>query len=146
MHSGPENNQLNDNDLDQVHGGEDGSSLRAEALNAYNLVNEHRQDAGLDELNWDMNLEQVSEVRAEEAGDVFTHTRPDGQAWNKATSPVQGGENLAFGFDNADDVVDDWMDSPTHRDNIHYSDFEKGAIAIYQDNDDTLYWSHQFGY
>ncbi|MBQ7679980.1 MAG: CAP domain-containing protein, partial [Butyrivibrio sp.] len=141
-----ENNQLNDNDLDQVHGGGDDSPLRSQALEAGNLINELRENAGLNDLDWNMNLEQVSEVRAEEAHDVFTHTRPDGQAWNKATSPVQGGENLAFGFDNADDVVDGWMDSPTHRDNIHYSDFEKGAIAIYQDNDDTLYWSHQFGY
>lgn len=125
--------------------GED-SALRAEAINAGNLINEIREENGLNELEWDMNLEQCAEVRAAEASENWSHQRPSGQAWNTVNSDIQGGENLAYGQDNAEQVTEDWMNSPTHRDNILYGDFEKGAIAIYADDDGTWYWSQQFGY
>ncbi len=40
------------------------TGLRAEALEAYNQVNEERAAAGLDSLKWDQNLETVCSVRA----------------------------------------------------------------------------------
>lgn len=122
------------------------SSLREEAIEAANIINDMREDAGLDPLEWDLNLEHVADVRSEEAADVFSHTRPSGKAWNTVDSEIQGGENLAFGFDDAQDVVDAWTDSPTHYDNMMYGDFTKGAIAIYKGDDDVCTWSHQFGY
>lgn len=60
-------------------------------------------------------------------------------------SKIQGGENLAYGFDNAEDVVEAWMNSPSHKDNILYDEFEKAAISIYEE-DGTYYWSEQFNY
>ena len=121
------------------------SGLRAEAIEASNLVNEMRADAGLNELKWDINLETVASVRAKECSEKFSHTRPNGTQWYTVNSKIQGGENLAFGFDNAEDCVDAWMESPTHRDNILYDEFEKVAISIYED-DGTYYWSQQYGY
>ena len=121
------------------------TGLRAEALEAYNEVNEIRAQAGLDELSWDSNLESVANVRAKECSQKFSHTRPNGFQWYTVNSKIQGGENLAFGYDNAADCVDAWMNSPTHRDNILYDEFEKVAISIYEDNG-TLYWSQQYGY
>ena len=47
------------------------SGLRAEALEASNIVNEIRADAGLDELAWDINLETVANVRAKECSQKF---------------------------------------------------------------------------
>ena len=122
------------------------SSLRTEALEAANLINKMREDAGLDALDWDLNLETCADVRSEEAADVFSHTRPSGQAWNTVNSRIQGGENLAFGFDDAQDVVDAWEDSPTHYENMMYPDFTKGAISIYEDNDGVCYWADEFGF
>lgn len=121
------------------------TGLRAEALEAYNEVNEIRAEAGLDELSWDINLESVANVRAKECSQKFSHTRPNGSQWYTVNSKIQGGENLAFGYDNATDCVEAWMNSPTHRDNILYDEFEKVAISIYEDNG-TLYWSQQYGY
>ena len=43
------------------------------------------------------------------------------------------------------DCVEAWMDSPTHRDNILYDEFEKVAISIYEE-DGTYYWSQEYGY
>ena len=122
------------------------SGLRAEALEAYNQVNDKRAEAGLDSLAWDKNLETSSNVRAEECSVSFSHTRPSGKAWYTVDSKNQGGENLAFGFDTADDAVEAWMNSPTHRDNIEYPDFTRVAISIYRDDDGTCYWAQEFGY
>lgn len=121
------------------------TSLRTVALEANNLVNEERAEAGLDPLIWDSNLETVANVRANEISEKFSHTRPNGKQWYTVNSKIQGGENLAYGFDNAEDVVDAWMNSPTHRDNILYDEFEKVAISIYEENG-TYYWAQQYGY
>ena len=121
------------------------TGLRAEAIEASNMVNEIREDAGLDPLVWDANLETVADVRANEISENFSHTRPNGKQWYTVNSKIQGGENLAYGFDNAEDVVDAWMNSPTHRDNILYDEFEKVAISIYEENG-TYYWAQQYGY
>lgn len=123
----------------------DDSGLRAEAIEATNIVNEIRGEAGLDELKWDNNLETVASVRAKECSEKFSHTRPNGTQWYTVNSKIQGGENLAFGFDNAEDCVEAWMESPTHRDNILYDDFEKVAISIYEENG-TYYWAEEYGY
>ncbi len=125
---------------------ENDAGLRAIAMEASALVNEERTQAGLDELEWDQNLETVSHVRAMECSQSFSHTRPSGKQWYTVNSKIQGGENLAFGFDTADDAVDAWMNSPTHRDNILYDEFEKVAISIYQDDDGTCYWAQEYGY
>lgn len=120
--------------------------LRAEALEAAEEINDIREANGEDPLEWDMNLESVSSVRAEECSQSFSHTRPNGRAWNSVNSKIQGGENLAYGFDNSGDVVSAWMDSPTHADNILYSGFKRGAISIYVDDGGTMYWANEFGY
>ena len=121
------------------------SGLRAVAIEASNLVNEERVKAGLKGLEWDKNLETVASVRAKECSEKFSHTRPNGSQWYTVNSKIQGGENLAFGFNNAEEVVEAWMDSPTHRDNILYDEFEKVAISIYEE-DGTYYWSQEYGY
>ena len=121
------------------------TGLRAVAYEAFNEVNDIRAEAGVDELKWDKNLETVADVRAKECSEKFSHTRPNGSQWYTVNSKIQGGENLAIGFDNAEDCVEAWMDSPTHRDNILYDEFEKVAISIYEE-DGTYYWSQEYGY
>lgn len=122
------------------------TALRAEALKAYNMVNDLREDAGLDSLKWDSNLESTSSVRSQECSISFSHTRPNGKAWYTVNSNIQGGENLAFGFDDAKSATDAWMNSPTHKENILYPDFEKVAISVYVTDDGTAYWAQEFGY
>ena len=122
------------------------TGLRAIAYEAYEQVNDERAQAGLDGLKWDKNLETAASVRAQECSISFSHTRPSGKAWYTVNSKIQGGENLAFGFDTADDAVEAWMNSPTHRDNILYDEFQKVAISIYQDDDGTCYWAQEYGY
>ena len=122
------------------------ASLRSEALRAYNLVNEVRRDAGVGDLEWDMNLETTSDVRAAECEQSFSHIRPNNTPWYTVNSKIMGGENLAFGYSNASDVLEGWMNSVTHRENILYPDFTKVSISIYESDDGTYYWSQEFGY
>lgn len=124
----------------------DTSELRSDALRAYNLVNEERADAGLEELTWSPDLESTAAVRAEEASRSFSHTRPDGTQWYTVNSEIMGGENLAWGQTSAGQVVEEWMNSPAHRDNILYDEFTDVAIAINQTDDGTNYWALEFGY
>ncbi len=57
-----------------------------------------------------------------------------------------GGENLAFGYNDASSVLEAWMNSPTHRENILFPDFTKISISIYVADDGTAYWAQEFGY
>ena len=49
------------------------------ARQAFDLVNQVRQQNGLAALQWNDGLKAASDVRAAEAGAKFSHTRPNGQ-------------------------------------------------------------------
>lgn len=122
------------------------TSLRSEAMRAFNLVNAERSANGLSSLVWDNNLESTSAIRAEECSVSFSHTRPNGRPWYTVNSKIMGGENLAYGYYDANSAVDAWMDSPTHRENILWPEFTKVAISVYAADDGTYYWAQEFGY
>ena len=124
----------------------DTASLRSEALRAYNMVNDERERAGLNPLVWDSNLESTSDVRARECEQSFSHTRPDGNPWYTVNSEIMAGENLAYGYETAGDVLRGWMESPTHRENILYPTFTKISISVYVADDGCFYWAQEFGY
>jgi len=119
--------------------------LRSEALKAYNIINSIREEAGLNTLVWDSDLESTSMVRSKEISREFSHTRPNGLQWYTVNSTIMAGENLAYGYNHSEEVVDGWMESPTHRDNILYPTFTKIAISIYVENG-VYYWAQEFGY
>ena len=122
------------------------TSLRSEAMRAFNIVNSQRSAKGLPALVWDNNLESTSAVRAKECSQSFSHTRPNGSPWYTVNSKIMGGENLAYGYYDANSAVNAWMDSPTHRENILWPDFTKVAISVYAADDGTYYWAQEFGY
>lgn len=83
----------------------------------------------------------------------FSHEGPDGtMAWNwmeKVNYAYSyAGENLAVNFFDARDVVNAWMNSPTHRDNILSSHFTEVGVAaargVYQGKD-TVFVVQMFG-
>ena len=139
---------LDEDVRDKVYGGvgeDNDQGLRNEALETYNIVNNERQDAGLDPLSWDQNLETVASVREKESSRAFYHNRPNGSQWNTVNSQIQGGENLAWGQTSANEVVDELMNSPTHRDNILYDEFSNMATGTYRNEDGTDYWTKGYG-
>ena len=124
---------------------EEQAALQNMARAALDLVNRQRAAAGLGALVWDSDLELAAAVRAGEIVQVFSHTRPNGTDWWTVNEAIMHGENLAYGYNSAQEVVTAWMNSPTHAANILYPSFTKCAIAIYK-NGSTYYFAQEFRY
>lgn len=122
------------------------ADTQAAAKAAFDIVNAKRQEAGLGTLTWNSGLEQASAVRAIEAAQVFSHTRPNGSDWWTVNSNIMYGENLAKGYASADSAVKAWMDSPTHKANIMDGGFTSGAIVIHVHSNGQWFWAQEFGY
>lgn len=122
------------------------AETQAAALAAFDKVNALRQQAGLPALAWDTGLEQAAAVRAVEASQLFSHTRPDGSDWWTVNSNIMYGENLAKGYASADAAVDAWRASPTHQANIMDGGFATMSITIHVSGNGQWFWAQEFGY
>ena len=96
----------------------------------YKAINDYRVENGFNELIWSDELADCAAVRAEECSRVWSHTRPNGEAWYTVNPQIMFGENLARGF-SADTVIQGWKDSPTHNENLLYPDFKYIGLAEY---------------
>ena len=119
--------------------------LVEKAQDVLNLINEERAKNGLSPLTWSGKLENAADIRAEEITQKFSHERPNDSEWWTVDDSVMYAENLAEGYDNPEDVLNAWMASPTHKENILDKDFKTCAISIYK-RGGKLYWVQEFGY
>lgn len=100
-------------------------------------TNVERGKLGLPPLRYN---EQLSQAAAAKAQNMFTenywaHFSPSGKdPWgfiNKAGYKfTYAGENLARNFQNSDDVVKAWMNSPSHRENIVNNKYQEIGVAV----------------
>jgi hypothetical protein len=88
-------------------------------------TNAARSANGLGALALNSQLNSGAQAKANHmiANNYWSHTAPDGtEPWYFFTqagySYIKAGENLAYGFDASDEIVDAWMSSPGHRANI----------------------------
>lgn len=105
------------------------------------LINNERTANGLNPLSWSGGLADCAGVRASEAVDCFSHTRPDGSDWWTVNPSIMYGENLATGQDNVQWVFNDWMASPEHRANIMNPGYVTYGSARVGNT-----WAQEFGY
>ena len=115
-------------------------------LQIVNIINEERMEADLDPYRFNRPLGEAAYIRAEECEQQFSHTRPDGSKWYTVNKNICFGENLAYGYDNAEDVVDAWLNSPTHRELIYDEEYETCGIGHHEGADGTTYIACEFGY
>ena len=113
------------------------------------LVNEQRKANGLNPLFESEFLNQVAQVRAEETIQKFSHERPDGRLCFTALTDMGGsywsiGENIAYGLSTEKAVVNGWMNSQMHRENILSKDFGAIGIGVAESANGTLYWVQVF--
>lgn len=135
---------------DAPEDGEVSSQESAYAAEVVRLVNIERAKEGLDALTVDTAVQSAAQVRAQETVMSFSHTRPDGRscytALDEAGATYSGaGENIAYGQETPEEVVDTWMNSPGHRANILNSSYTHIGVGCY-DNGGTYYWSQFFTY
>lgn len=107
------------------------------------LLNEKRLELGLSQLTYDPNLAVSADIRAKEIVTLFSHTRPDGSAWNTAGYGIEQGENLAYGQATPSTAMADWMASPTHQANMLNSVWSIVAVSCYE-ADGVMYWVQHF--
>lgn len=113
-------------------------------LECYNLINNYRQENGLDILTWDNKLYEYANIRAREASQCWSHTRPDGTSWKEMNPVIFQGENLAKGYDTAQDAVSAWIASQGHKENI-LRNFTRTAVCFYE-AENGWFWCQTFGY
>ncbi len=84
------------------------------------LVNSERAKVGAQPLRISQDLMRSANVRAEELPEKFSHTRPDGSSCFTAIKSSYSiiGENIAAGQSSPASVVESWMNSEGHRENI----------------------------
>ena len=113
---------------------------------ALELTNLAREQAGLAPLEFSEELRRCARIRAVEIVQSFSHDRPDGQSCFSLNPELILGENIAYGQTSPRQVVDAWMNSPSHREIILLDYLTVSAVGCYYDKtDDTYYWVQLFG-
>ncbi|MBQ9930523.1 MAG: Ig-like domain-containing protein [Oscillospiraceae bacterium] len=113
-----------------------GEQLYTEAFEVLKLLNQQRKANGLSALTMDKDLLEAAMLRAAETNVYYSHTRPNGTECYTAF-PYRAGmlaENIAIGFDTAAEVMDGWMNSPGHRENILTQEFASVGIGVFMHN------------
>jgi len=118
------------------------------AENLLRLINMERTLEDVDPLAWDDDLAKVAQqysCRMIE-GRFFGHVDPATKAGPDHRLNVAGydfivmGENLAVGQTTAAEVLDSWMESPSHCDNILSAEWTRIGIGVRADEGGTLHW------
>jgi uncharacterized protein YkwD len=112
------------------------------------IVNQERAKAGLNGLTMSKSLVAPANKRAMEIKDKFSHTRPNGSAWSTVlkeynVSVQTSGENIAYGYNTPEAVMDGWMNSSGHRANILGANYKNIGIGVYEVNG-TVYCTQLF--
>lgn len=110
---------------------------RVDALTLYNLINAHRAENTLSELKSNALLEKSAQLKLKDMVDneYWKHEdKSDTQSWylfNQAGYDYKlAGENLAFGFNTAWDVFDEWVKSEAHNKELLTPEYEDMGLAI----------------
>lgn len=112
------------------------------------LVNQERSRNGLSELKMFPKLSHAASIRADETVIKWDHTRPDGSSITTLCSQLgikwsRIGENIAYGQNSPQMVMNSWMNSPDHKSNILNSDYQYIGVGVTEANG-RLYWTQFF--
>lgn len=119
------------------------------------LTNEEREQSALPALSRSTVLDNAAKLKAEHMAknEYFAHYSPTGVSpwhWFDEVGYVyaHAGENLAIHFTDSAEVVEAWMNSPTHRQNIvgsQYTEIGVGTAKGTYEGYDTVYVVQLFG-
>lgn len=112
------------------------------AFQVLEQVNQRREENGLGTLKMDEELLDAAMLRAAETSIYFSHNRPSGQSCFTVNSKAIA-ENIAAGNNTAVSVMDSWMNSSGHRENIlgeNHKGIGIGCVLV----NGTYYWVQLF--
>ncbi|GGU55989.1 hypothetical protein GCM10010178_55470 [Lentzea flava] len=113
------------------------------------LVNDARAAKGCKALVIDDRITTAAQGHSTDMAtqNYFSHVSKDGRTFDQrmreAGYPKPGGENIAMGYATPQAVMDGWMGSKGHRENIENCEFTTMGLGL-----DTRgnYWTQNFGY
>jgi uncharacterized protein YkwD len=124
-------------------------------------VNQERALNGLQPLTLDPQLVQAAQLQADNMAQRSDHAGPHaalqhtlvGAAHPTLTSRLDAvgyayqtaGENIAYGYHSAVDVMSSWLNSAKHRENLLSADFSAIGIAVRADAAGRLFFCQVFG-
>jgi uncharacterized protein YkwD len=115
------------------------------------LVNQNRRRSGCGNLSLDRRLIDAANEHAADMARkrYFAHESPNGEGAGDRVHEAgyhwkRYGENIARGVDSAYDVVNGWMHSPEHRENILDCSLHQMGIGLAIAGDRTPYWVQDF--
>ena len=116
-----------------------------EAYAIFTITNEYRTAAGIAPLTWSDALADAAILRVQECRQVFSHMRPDGSPWWTLNAAIMYGENIAVNYFDAQTLVQVWMSSPQHKENILNPRYHTLGTALYKAENGYWYWAQEFG-
>jgi len=127
------------------------AQFRALQIEIINLVNQQRTNAGLKPLSEYSALTSVAMLKAEDLAinNYFDHISPTygspgNMIKNKGINYSSAGENIAKGQTSAQQVMNDWMNSPGHRANILNNKYTQIGVGIARNVQGQYVWVQMF--
>jgi uncharacterized protein YkwD len=118
----------------------------AEVQSFTRLVNRHRQTIGCGVLQWDDAVAAVAQRHSEDMArnNYFSHTNPRGQnPFDRLRAAgvrfSRAAENIALGQPTGETVLQSWLGSPGHRQNIEECRYTRHGVALFEGR-----WTHVF--
>ncbi|MCL2546898.1 MAG: CAP domain-containing protein [Oscillospiraceae bacterium] len=116
----------------------------------FTLSNAARQRYGLQALQWHDGVAEVARAHSRDmiTRGFFDHDCPDGTSPSDRlyAAGLRGnysGENLARRQHTAQEVVNDWLASPEHREALLHPAFTHMGIGIYINENGQHYWTQK---
>ena len=127
------------------------TSTTDKALKTITLVNQQRTQLTGTALIHDKELSKVAQAKAQDMAknNYFNHISPTYGSTSQLLDTFNYrwtayGENIAKGQPTPEEVVQDWMNSPTHKANIINQKFTHIGTGYATDTNGTTYWVHEF--
>ena len=133
------------------------NELKPQAINQVNnnkkianeiikYTNTYRKEVGAKELKYDQNLSIAATIRAIEIAiyDKFDHVRPNGLSYSSVLKDLGitvrcSGENIAYGYLDAEEVSVAWKNSSGHYKNMINTKYNKIGIGYFEYNNTTYF-------
>lgn len=132
-----------------------GISSNVDVKQLIDLTNQERSKSGLPSVQENQMLDAAAAAKAQNmfAENYWAHYSPSGKdPWGFIIGAgyhfSYAGENLARNFSTSQDVVNAWMNSPTHKENIvnsHYTDIGMAVAYGKLNGQDTVLVVQEFG-
>lgn len=112
----------------------------------FELTNQEREANGLSALTWNDDLANVARAHSKDMADnnFFDHTNLKGKSPFDRMKEYgiryrAAAENIAYGYTTPESVVEAWMDSQGHRENILNPNLTELGVGVY-----GTYWTQNF--